>query len=171
MRIVAATPIKTQRNITFGDWETQAELFKPRDAIKTLSEDGYRLSGSTNKDSFERLYDDMHKVLSKKANMTRGTWKENYSGYDDRIKIVVERIEGTKEEFAGMLTRFWENIKVTKPIKASQAVEQFLENVEGIKKPGFFESLLPGKETFFKKADILENVFDHFIKTGKHMLR
>ena len=164
--------------ITFRDDNTYIPpSYSAYDAMADLSKQGYIIQGNSTKDAFEKAHDEINKELERKANAPDGVWEVDLAQghrYNDRsVKRAVVKWTLPKEDFSGLLTRFWSvnNSNSFKNIKES--IANFLINYEGLEKPSFFtrikEIFNPSKYT--RQEMLLENVTNLFLKKGQHKLK
>lgn len=152
-----------KKNVSFGD-DCGPILYGYDDAMKKLRKSNYIVNGYNNTNAFNKLYEDVDKVLQNKKLTT------------DAMDVRVIDMEISKEQFSGLMSRFWENSKkqlasVWDSFKQRDAlIQNFLIKNEGIKKPGFWAGLFGGSE-FYMKNRIIDTVIEHFIKTGQHRLK
>ena len=140
-----------------------------------LRDKGYVLSGSSNLDAFERLYDKVDLELKQTANSTSGVWLKDLSQgnrFNDRtVKKAVVPWEITKNEFAALLNRFWNLNKDNKFVDVKLAITNFLTNSEGLKKPSFFQMFSSKSFEYTKRANAISMVVYNFLKPGCHKLK
>ena len=91
--------------------------------------------------------------------------------YDNTLKYTVSEWELPRDTFSSLLTRFWEKNKTNNFSDVKGSVTNFLTNVEGMEKPGFFQSFMSKFADYFKKEGVLTDVVKIFLKDGKHRLR
>jgi hypothetical protein len=174
MKVYAIQP----RQVTFRDDDTyMPPFYDAGHAMTELSEKGYILQGKTTQDAFEKLHDDVNALLKEKATASTGVWHHDWVNgvrYNDKsLKQVVVRWGEKKDEFAGMLTRFWESNKFNKFVNIKQTVANYLTNFEGIQPPSFFEKIFSRHESmkYINKEVDISNVIYLFLKPGKHRLK
>jgi len=139
--------------------------------MEEMSRNGYVVRGIDTKDAFTRLYNDVDAVLNateaKPYAISNKAYQQN-SNVSRNVKYVVKRWEMAKEDFANMMTKFWNTGKNN--IKSSEVVTDFLTKTEGMKKPNFFQMFLPKYTEYLTKDGIIKDVVNYFLKDGKHML-
>lgn len=165
----------SRRNVSFGDDCYAPSSYRPKNAMNDLKAHGYEIHGNGTRDAFEKLYDDVNSVLSTMARSKDGVWKRDYERgvrtYDNTLKYTVSEWELPRDTFSSLLTRFWEKNKTNNFSDIKGSVTNFLTNVEGMEKPGFFQSFMSKFADYFKKEGVLTDVVKIFLKDGKHRLR
>lgn len=174
MRVMSyTTPALTlNKNISFGDdCGYVPNSFRPSNAMKEMRRNGYIIRGVNTKDAFERFYDDVNHVLNatekKPEAISQAEFLKN-PNVDRRIKFVVKRWDMAKNDFANMMTKFWNVGKNN--IQSKEVVADFLTKTEGMKKPNFFQSFLPKYTEYLKKEGVIQDVVYYFLKDGLHIL-
>lgn len=146
------------------------------DAMRDLKQEGYTLKGPIAKDAFEKLYTDVDTRLAKVAEPPTGVWFSEHiqtgKGIGDRkVKYAVDKWSLTKDEFTKLLTRFWEDNKLSNFNDVKLAITNFLTNREGLAKPSFWQIFSSKFTEYNIKSATISNVVENFIKTGKHNLK
>ena len=146
------------------------------DAMRDLRKEGYILKGPVAKDAFEKFYKDVDAKLAKTAEPPSGVWFSEHietgKGLGDRkVKFAVDRWSLTKDEFTRLLTRFWEDNKLSNFKDVKLAITNFLTNREGLTKPSFWQIFSSSAAKYNIRSATIETVVDNFIKTGKHTLK
>ena len=173
MKIMSYAPnYSINKKISFGDDVGYVpNQFRTTQAMEEMSKNGYVVRGVNTKDAFERLYTDVDAVLNateaKPYAISNKTYQQN-SNVGKNIKYIVKRWEMAKEDFANMMTKFWNTSN--KNIQAKEVATEFLTKTEGMKKPNFFQMFLPKYTEYLTKEGIIQDVVKYFLKEGKHML-
>ena len=89
---------------------------------------------------------------------------------EDEVNNVTEDMI-TKDEFTRLLTRFWEDNKLSNFKDVKLAITNFLTNREGLTKPSFWQIFSSSAAKYNIRSATIETVVDNFIKTGKHTLK
>lgn len=172
MKVYAIQP----KQVTFRDDDTyMPPSYDAGDAMIDLSRRGYVIKGQTTRDAFEKLHDDITSEINKTATAPSGVWFNDWAnGYrfnDKTVKFAVKKWGMKKEDFASLLTRFWEANRGNRFINQEQAISNFLTNFEGLSKPSFFENLFSRPTEYISKKIVIDNIVTLFLKNGKHQLK
>ena len=167
-----ASSYASAKKISFGDdCGYVPSTYNRANAMEEMSKNGYIIRGTNTKDAFTRLYSDVDAVLNyteRKPNaISYKAYQEN-SNVSTNIKYLVRRWDMAKEDFANMMTKFWNTSKNN--IQSKDVVTEFLTKTEGMKKPNFFQMFLPKYTDYLTKNSIIDDVVRLFLKNGKHML-
>lgn len=161
----------SRQNVSFGD-DVGGEIFTYKQAMAKLKDHKYVVKGYSTQDAFGTLYDDVNNVLR----ITRiADQQKKRSIFSTSSEYEVVNWDMTREKFVSTMSKFWETCKgelskIKEPGKPlDKLIENFLVNVEGTKKPGFWAGLLGGE--FYDKMGAINTVFENFIKTGLHKLK
>ena len=174
MKVMSYTSsaLMLNKKISFGDdCGYMPDSYRPSNAMKEMRRNGYVIRGTNTKDAFERLYDDVNYVLNvteKRADaISHKDYLEN-PNVDRKIKLIVKRWEIAKNDFANMMTKFWNVSKNN--IQSKEVVTDFLTKTEGMKKPNFIQMFFPKYTEYLKKEGVIKDVVYYFLKDGLHVL-
>ena len=169
---ISSAKFENSRNLAFGDGEV-ADNFGPREAMERLRKKGYVLSGNNNQDAFEKLYDQIDNTYEGLVRDKKAVYYEKYTpsvfGKEPDFLIMKSKVQ--KNEFATVLTKFWDKVRGTKINDVDVAVRDFLVNTQGMEKPNFFQRFSSCFAKYIDLETILESVTQNFIKTGQHSLK
>lgn len=174
MRVMSynAPSVALNKKISFGDdCGYVPNQFRTTQAMEEMSKNNYVIRGTSTKDAFTRFYNDVDAVLNaterKPYAISNKEFQQN-SNVGRNIKYVVKRWDMAKEDFANMMTKFWNSSKNN--IQSKEVVTEFLTKTEGMKKPNFFQMFFPKYTEYLTKDGIIKDVVNYFLKEGKHML-
>lgn len=179
MKVQAIKP----NQVSFRDDGTYVPpIYDGANAMVTLKNKGYMISGTTNYDAFERLHKDIVTDLENLANSPKGVWAHKWAEgvkYNDRsVKYIVAQFGMRRDEFAKTLTEFWELNKTNPFHDMKNSISNYLVNYKGLKKPSFFQNALNSiglhnfvKNDYIRLSNVIGNVTTLFLKTKQHRLK
>lgn len=169
---ISSAGFENSRNLAFGDGQV-SDNFGPREAMEKLKKDGYVLRGNNNQDAFEKLYDKIDDTYAGLIKDKRAVEYDKYtpSVFGKEPDYLIMRSKVQRNEFAAVLSKFWDKVRGTKINDVDVAVRDFLVNTQGMEKPNFFQRFSSRFAKYIDLETILEAVTQNFIKTGQHGLK
>ncbi len=167
--------VRSKRNVSFGDdCGYIPNSYTTTNAMSDMKKKGYVIQGINTRDAFVRMYNDVNGELAYRASMPDSMWYKEYlqngNSYDDSIKYTVQDWKLQRDDFVGMMTRFWQKNKNSKFNNIKEMVTDFLTNSEGLQKPNFFQMFSSKFANYLEKKSVLTDVINFFLKDGRHRL-